>query len=431
MTARNDEGNKRIVGGRARMAWAMYDWAGNGFATVIISFVFSAYFARNVAADETTGTSQWGTALAISGVAAALSAPIAGAIADRGGPVKPWLLSVTLLCAGATAGLWYVEPEIASVTLALVLVAVGSFGIELAMVFYNSMLPRLVPPERLGRLSGRAWALGYAGGLTCLAVALFVFVRGDVSLFDFDRDRSEGVRAVGPLVGSWLIAFSAPLFLFTPDRARSGLRLREAVREGFSQIYETLAALRSYRDLIWFLVARLIYIDGVGTIFAFGGIYAAGTFDLSVEEVIILGIALNVSAGLGAFAGSWIDDRLGAKPTILIGLLGIVLCGAPLIVVDDAVLLWIFAMALGLFVGPVQASSRSLMARLSPRGMETQMFGFFTASGKITAFLGPALVAWVTSLAESQRAGMSVIILFFVVGALILTRVREPARPNR
>jgi UMF1 family MFS transporter len=312
--------------------------------------------------------------------------------------------------------------------LALVLVGLGSFGFELSLVFYNSMLPRLVPPRQVGRLSGRAWALGYAGGLACLLLALTVFVRGDLAVLPLDRQQGEGVRAVGPLVGLWLIVFALPLFLYTPDRARSGLGARAMVAEGIAHIRGMAVELRQYSNLLRFLLARLVYIDGVGTMFAFSGLYAAGTFDLDVQQVIVLGIALNVSAGLGALVGGWIDDRIGAKPTILIALAGIVICGVPLLLVEGQVLLWAFALPLGLFLGPVQASSRSLMARLSPPGMETQMFGFFTASGKITAFAGPALVGWVTSLADSQRVGMSVVVVFFLLGALLLLPVRETVK---
>jgi len=161
------------VGRRAQISWALYDWAGNAFATVILSFVFSAYFTRAVAETPEAGTSLWGTTIAIASIAVALMAPIAGAVADQGGPAKPWLAMCTVLCVGATAGLWFVEPAASAVLLALILVGIGQFGFEMSFVFYNSMLPRLVPSHQMGRLSGWGWGLGYIGGLVILSVALF------------------------------------------------------------------------------------------------------------------------------------------------------------------------------------------------------------------------------------------------------------------
>jgi len=416
---------RQYAGRAARTGWAFVDWAGNGFATVIISFVFSAYFTNSVAADTTSGTTQWGIAVAIAGIAAALTAPLAGSIADEGGALKPWLFAALAVCAAATGGLWFVEPKTADVMIALILVAVGAYAFELSQVFYNSMLPRLVPHERMGRLSGRAWALGYAGGLTCLLLVLVLFVRSENPAFGLDIDTSENVRIVGPVVALWLLVFSVPLFVFTPDRAWSGGSFAATVRGGFERLVDTLRQVRRHRNLVRFMIARVVYTDGLSTTFAFGGIYASGTFDMSVREVLIFGIALNVSAGLGAVIGGSVDDRIGAKRTVLGALAGLVLCGLPLVLTESVLVFWIFGVALGCFVGPAQASSRSLMARLAPPDMESQMFGFFTASGKIIAFAGPGLVAGVTALFDSQRAGISVIFLFFAFGFWLLLPVRE------
>jgi UMF1 family MFS transporter len=423
MTAAPED--RPVASRRARFGWALFDWAGNGFATVIVSFVFSAYFARAVAEDATVGTSQWGTAMAASGVAAALTAPLAGSIADQGGALKPWLALSFGLCAGATAALWFVEPTTAHVLLALVLVGIGAYAFELSQVFYNSLLPRLVPPQRMGRLSGRAWALGYAGGLACLVLVLALFVRVEDPALGLPTRDDANVRIVGPVVGAWLLVFALPLFLFTPDRARVAQSFCEMVGGGARRLKRTVSRVRRYRNLTRFLIARMVYTDGLSTLFAFGGVYAAGTFDMSVREVLLLGIALNVSAGLGATAGGWIDDRIGAKRTVLGALAGLMAFGLPILFVADIVLFWILAVALGLFMGPAQASSRSLMARLTPADMESEMFGFFAASGRIIAFAGPALVAWTTDLFDSQRAGISVILAFYLVGFLLLLPVKE------
>ncbi len=401
-------------------AWALYDLANSAFPTVIVTFVFAAYFAKAVAPDETRGTELWGMAMAISGLAVALLAPIFGAIADRGGPRKPWLGSFTLLCLASGAGLWFVTPDQGAIALALILAGLANAAFEFGQVFYNSMLPDLASPAKLGRISGWCWGLGYVGGLICLALTLVLFVQPNPPLFGLDKVSQEQIRIVGPFVALWFLAFAWPLFFFTPDRPRKAKAPGNAVTESLGELWHTLKGLRQRPWIVRFLIARLLYIDGLATLFAFGGLYAAGTFGMSVEEILGFGILLNVTAGLGAFLFGWLDDRIGAKPTVEISLVCLILLGGAILLVEGALWFWILGAAIGIFVGPVQASSRSLMARLAPAEQMTQMFGLFALSGKVTAFLGPGLVSLLTAVSGSQRVGMSVIIVLFLLGLLIL-----------
>lgn len=410
---------------RAQVAWCVYDWANSGFPTVIVTFVFSAYFAQAVAENSTLGTAQWGWALSISGITIALLSPVFGAIADRTGRRKPWLAVFTLLCAVATVLLWQTRPDPSWVMWALVCVVIANTAFEVATVFYNAMLPDIAPPERLGRISGWGWGMGYFGGLTCLVVALLAFVQTDTPMFGLDKETQEHVRAVGPLVGLWVLLFAMPLFLFTPDGKSSGIGAATAIREGIATLIGTLRRVRDYKNIARFLVARLLYVDGMNTMFAFGGIYAAGTFGMKIEEIILFGIALNVTAGLGAIAFAWIDDRIGSKRTVVIALCGLMALGIPLLLVEGKFWFWVVALPLGIFMGPAQAASRTLMARLAPEELRTEMFGLFAFSGKATAFLGPAILAWVTLQFESQRAGMATIIVFLAIGLAILIGVKE------
>jgi len=416
----------RPVGRRAQISWALYDWAGNAFATVILSFVFSAYFTRAVAETPEAGTSLWGTTIAIASIAVALMAPIAGAVADQGGPAKPWLAMCTVLCVGATAGLWFVEPAASAVLLALILVGIGQFGFEMSFVFYNSMLPRLVPSHQMGRLSGWGWGLGYIGGLVILSVALFGFIRVETPPLGLDKDTAEHVRIVGPLAACWFAVFALPLFLWTPDRAATRQSPGTMLRQGVRQLVQTFRRIRSHANTFRFLIARLFYYDGLNTMFVFGGVYAAGTFDMDVATVTLFGIALNVAAGLGAAVGGWVDDWIGPKRTILASLVGLLACGTILVITDQTQVFWVFGVALGLFMGPVQSASRSLMGRLAPADMETEMYGFYATSGKATSFIGPALVAWLAEVSGSQRIAVASIMLFFLVGIILMLRVRDP-----
>ncbi|MCK4939616.1 MAG: MFS transporter, partial [Rhodospirillaceae bacterium] len=401
---------------RARISWAVYDWANSAFPTVIITFVFAAYFTKAVASDPITATGDWGAAMAISAFAVAVMGPVLGAVADLGGRRKPWLLAFTYICAIATGLLWFVEPDSSWALYALVMVGLANFAFEMGVVFYNSMLPSLAPKKIMGRISGWAWGFGYAGGLSCLALALVAFVQTDTPWFGVPKDDALNIRATALLVSVWLILFSLPLFLFTPDKPSSGIGFADAVRRGLGTIYKTLKNIRQHAAVGKYLLARMIYTDGINTLFAFGGIYAVGTFGMDFSELIMFGIAINVTAGIGAAAFGWVDDWIGPKKTVLIAIAGLCVLGSALLFVEGKTMFWIFAVPLGIFVGPAQAASRTYMANLVPEKMEAEMFGLYALSGKATAFMGPALLGWLSVTFESQRAGMASIIVFLVVG---------------
>ena len=414
-------------GRRALFSWCLFDWANSAFPTVITTFVFATYFTTTVAESTIAGTAAWGHAQSLAALIIALLGPALGAIADRGGRRKPWLLAFTALCVAACVGLWFTQPERGDVIWALTFVVLGTVGFEIGMVFYNALLPEIAAPERLGRLSGWGWGMGYAGGLACLSVALMGFIQTDAPWFGLAAGTAEPVQATTLLVAAWVSLFALPLFLWTPDKPR-GERTLEALRNGLVTLVNTLCNIRRYAQTARFLLARMIYIDGLNTLFAFGGIYAAGTFGMALEEVILFGIAINVTAGIGAACFAWLDDNIGPKRTILIALGGLIGFGGALLLASGKVWFWALALPLGLFVGPAQAASRSFMARLAPPHMRAEMFGLFAFSGKVTAFLGPLFLAWATLAFDSQRAGMATIIVFLAVGFVLLLPLRDPGR---
>ncbi len=411
---------------RALVAWCFYDWANSAFPTVVITFVFAAYYTTAIAEDPLTGTAEWGLAIALSGLAVALLAPVLGAVADQGGRRKPWIGVFTVLAVVSGAALWTIEPDPSFAVLALILVAFGNAAFEFGQVFYNAMLPDVAPPGRLGRVSGWAWGLGYAGGLVCLALCLVLFVQPETPLFGLDREAAEQVRIIGPFVALWFAVFAVPMFLFTPDTPASGRPMGEAVTQGLRTLVATLRALPRHGQIGRFLLARMIYTDGLNTLFTFGGLYAAGTFAMSYEDILIFGILLNIAAGLGAVGFAWVDDIFGAKRTIVIALIALTLFSTLILLVESKTWFVALGCAIGVFIGPAQAASRSLMARLAPAEVRTEMFGLYALSGKATAFVGPALVGWVTLWAGSQRAGMATIVVFFVVGLILLLPLRAP-----
>ncbi len=404
--------------------WALYDWANSAFTTLVVTFIYSTYFTKAMAPDEVTGTAWWSRAVAVSALLTALLSPILGAAADRAGARKRFLAVATALCIGATTLLGFVPPGMAHAGLvALTLFVIADISFETGNVFYNAFLPTIASPERIGRVSGYGWGLGYAGGLVCMGLALVGFVRPEVPWFGLSTAEGFNVRATNFLVAVWFLVFSIPLFLFVPERRLAGVRMdpRAALRE----LAQTMRALRGYGEIVRFLVARLVFNDGLVTVFAFGGIYAAGTFGMSLSEVILFGVALNVTAGLGAVAFGLVDDRIGGKKTILVTLVALSLATLLAVWAPTRLWFWIAGLLIGVFVGPNQSASRSLMGRFVPERHQAEFFGFFAFSGKATAFLGPLLLGSVAQAFDSQRAGVATVIAFFVVGGILLATVDE------
>ena len=404
--------------------WALYDWANSGFPTVVSTFVIAAYFTQGIAHDPVTGQAQWGWMQTLAAIAIALLSPILGAIADQGRRRRAMLAACTLLTAMFTALIWFARPDPADALYALICIGLATIAFELGTVFYNAMLPGLVPEERMGRLSGLAWGLGYAGGLACLLLALVLFIQPDPSPFGLDRGAAEHVRATALLVAVWIVVFGWPVLLALPDPAGPRPSLVQAMRAGLVEAVHILRGLPRRPAMARFLVARLFYTDGLNTLFAFGAIYAAGVHGMGFEEILLFGIAMNVTAGLGAAGFGLIEDRLGAKPTVMIALGAMIVLGSFLLLTNDKTLFWALAMALGLFMGPAQAASRTLMAHMAPPDEVTAHFGLFALSGRVTGFLGPAAVALATQASGSQAWGIATVIIFLALGAAILAPVR-------
>ena len=431
--SREYRGLKRPVWG-----WALYDFANSSFTTLVVTFIYSAYFVRAIAPSETVGTAQWSTGILITAIVVALASPVLGAIADSGGYRRRFLLGSTIVTVAASVLLFF--PGEGEIVYALTVFVVANIAFEMANVFYNAYLPDIAPLDSIGRISGYGWALGYIGGLLCLVVALVGFVQTETPWFGFSTEGGANIRATNILVAAWFAVFSIPMFIWVPSERPAPLgKITHVVRDAFSQLGETFRELRRFRQVFRALLARLVYNDGLVTIFAFGGIYAVGTFGFTFSEVILFGIALNVAAGIGAFAFGFLDDRIGGRKTILITLVGLTAATALAVFAETKTMLWVAGILLGLLVGPNQSASRSLIGRFIPDDRETEFYGFFAFSGKATSFLGPLLLGQLTLAFESQRVGVATVAVFFVIGGLLLLRVNEaegiaasgrPARPG-
>ncbi len=279
--------------------------------------------------------------------------------------------------------------------------------------------------DKIGRVSGYGWGLGYIGGLGALVVALvaFVGINGE-PLLPVSSEAGANLRASNFLVAAWFLVFSLPMFLNVRDP--EGPKARMDIRGALGDLAQTFRHIRRYREVVKFLLARLVYNDGLVTVFAFSGLYAVGTFDFSARDLLVFAIVMNLAAGTGAAVFGFMDDKVGGKATIAWSLVALTVGAVIAILAPNRLWFWIAAFIIGIFVGPNQSASRSLMGRFVPEKHQAEFFGFFAFSGKATAFLGPLLLG-ILAGAFNQRVGFSVVILFFIVGGVILATVDERA----
>jgi UMF1 family MFS transporter len=401
-------------------AWCLYDFANSAFTTLIVTFIFSRYFTQVIASDDISGTVIWSRAVNISAVAVALTTPLLGAMADFSGRKKRFLFLATLQTLAFTFLLFFMKPGM--VVEAALLFILANIGFEGANVFYNSFLPEISTSRNIGRISGYGWALGYVGGLAALGIALGM-VRGWLPAEDH-----LNVRATNLLVAAWFGFFSFPLFLFLRERGqKQNVPLPSYPAHGFRRLVHTFQHLRRYRETAKMLLARLVYNDGLVTIFSFGAIYAAAVFGMDTADVIVLGIVLNVAAALGAFLFGFVNDWIGGKRTVAITL--IVLIAAALLGswAPSRTTFWIAAILIGFMVGPNQSASRSLLGLMIPERKQGEFFGFFAFSGKLASVAGPLVYGTVVGSTGSHRAAMASCAVFFLVGLVLLLFVDEKA----
>ncbi len=432
---------------RGVFAWMLFDWANQPFQTLIVTFIFAPWFVAEVIGDPVRGQAIWGAVTAVGGAGVAILAPFLGAMADRSGARKPWVLGFSVPYVLGCLGLWLAVPGMANPAPVLALYLLGFLGSEFGQVFTNAMLPDLGPRREIGRISGSGWALGYVGGLVSLVLVLLLLapapggtltLLGIPPLFGLDVAAGEPARATGPLAAVWYIVFAAPLFLFTPDAPRR--RPPGLVRASLGDVAATFRLAARNRSFLGFLVASMIYRDALVALFTFGGIYAAGVLGWGLFQLGVFGI---VAAGVGA-VGAWIGGRadrtFGPRPVVVVSIWALILVATVALFTTRASVLGVpvaagsrlpdlvFMVAgglLGAAGGALQAASRTLVVHLAEGHVApAQAFGLFALSGKATAFIGPTLVAVATAATGSQRAGVTPVIGLFLIGLGLLYWVK-------
>ncbi|MER8505957.1 MFS transporter [Mesorhizobium sp. M0199] len=443
--------------GRGIWGWMLFDWAAQPFFTVVTTFIFGPYFVSRMASNPETGQAAWGYGIAAAGLVIAVLSPILGSIADQTGPRKPWIAFFAAVKITSLTLLWFAAPG-SNLFLVVALFSLASVAAEFSTVFNDSMMPRLVPKSDIGRISNMAWGLGYLGGMIALIFVVTVMagspetgktVVGLDPIFGLDPRLGEDARATGPLSAAWYFLFILPMFFFTPD-AIKGIPIGPAVREGLSELKSTLAEVSKRSGIFRFLVARMIYQDGVNALLALGGTFAAAMFHWSITEIGLFGIILNVVAIVGCVVAARLDTALGSKTIVMISLVMLSIATIGIVSTGPGYTLfgaWVmpgldggglfgtaaekayifYGLLIGLAFGPVQASSRSYMARSVSAAESGRYFGIYALAGRATSFAAPFMVATITLASGSARLGMAAIVLFLGAGMAILIGTPYPA----
>lgn len=391
--------------------WTLFDFANTSFSIIVVTFLYAVYFKKTVASGEPIGDLYWSFATSIAMVITAIISPVLGAIADYSAGKKRFLLFFTALCITATASLYFVGEG--AIFWGIFLFVIANIGFEAGLVFYDAFLPEITESKNYGRVSGYGFAMGYLGSLATLAIVYPFIV-------------SEKIKETFVVSAIFFLIFSIPLFLFLKDSRKNITREESYIKIGVGRVFNTVKHLKNYKNLATFLLAFFFYIEGVNTVIYFSGNYASTTLGFSETELLIFFITVQTTAIIGSVLLGIIADSIGQKKTIMITLLLWLLTIALAIVIRDKNGFYLVGLLAGSAMGSSQSTSRSLMSKLTPPEKKTEFFGFYSFFGKSSAVLGPLVFGYVSYATNSQRIAIFTIGFFFLIGLLILTKVKEP-----
>lgn len=404
---------------RAIFAWTLYDWANSAFATTIMAAVLPVYYA-SVATAGLPGylaTSYWGYTTSIALLLSALISPILGTLADFQGAKKRYLTIFVLIGVTGTALLYLVRSG--DWLMASLFFIIGNVGFAGSLVFYDSLLPHVARPEEMDQVSARGYATGYLGGGLLLAINLAMIMLAPPELTELMSRLSFLSVAV------WWLVFTIPLLRFVPEpprRVLQGEMQCNPIQASFRRLGSTFGDITRYRQLFLFLVAFWFYNNGIGTIITMATIYGA---EIGIGRTTLIGTLLMVQF-LGvpfAFAFGWLAKRIGTKPAIYLSLMIYTAIATAGYFMSQEWHFWALGAAVATVQGGSQALSRSLLGRMMPKSKSAEFFGFFSVSEKFAGIAGPALFATVSRLAGNSRLSIISLIVFFIIGAILLSRV--------
>lgn len=392
------------------ISWCLFDFANSSYSAVIAAVVFQVYYINHIVGNEAgLGDLWWGVAISTSMLLVSVSSPFLGGIADYTGLRKRLLFVYTYCCIAGVAAFSILEPG--DVILGFILIIIANIGMEGGLVFYNSFLPRIAPPEYHGRVSGWGFGVGYAGSILSLLIAL-------------------PLAQAGQFWGIWIVValffclFSLPAFMFLPKDDFAGVTAKEAGIVGIKKAWETIREIWSRTESRKFLIAYLIYEDGVNTVIVFSSSLAATTFGFNQAELIGLYLAVQITALIGAFLLSKPTDIWGPKKVVSISLLLWSAVSVSAYFIEDKNAFWLIACMAGLGLGSVQAGTRAFFTQFIPKGKEAEYFGVYSLVGKSSAIIGPLVFGYVSAAFGSQRPAILSVAAFFAIGLTVLLFVR-------
>ncbi len=400
--------------------WLLFDFANTSFSVMMVTFAFPLYFKNVICKGEPSGDALWGFSVSLSMLLVAVISPVLGAAADYSGKRKRFLLFFTLISVIATALLSFSGPGM--VVAAIILFILANMGFEGGIVFYDAYLKELASDKSIGRVSGYGFAMGYLGALAILLLVQPLLSKGIVLSNMSNVQSSFFVAAI------FFALFAAPLFLVLRDEKKekrapfSLALLSRSIRE----VKFTVQHIMHYPDLARFLLAYFFYNDAILTVIAFSSIYAQNTLGFTTEELIFFFMLVQTTAIAGSIIFGFVTDKIGPKRTIVITLIIWFVVVVSAIFADSKELFFYTGMLAGMSMGSSQAASRSMMTRLTPQEHVTEFFGFYDGTfGKASAVVGPFLFGLVSSQAGSQKTALASLLLFFIVGLLLMTRVKS------
>ena len=442
--------------GLARYSWTMFDFANQPFYTLIMTFVFSVYF-TDVFIVGADGAQKLTLTQTISGLAIAVLSPVLGSITDIKGNRKLLMGITSALFVLGMALLWYSPPGAPDgIWLVMFGLILASSMVGFSEVFNNSVLSTIETPENSGWLSGMGYGVGYIAGLIALILFLIIFVwpGGETeSLYGLNTSEYEHIRIVGPLSAIWYAVFIIPLFLFTPDLKKNNVTVINSIKIGLTNFIKTFKEARKYKNIFIFLITRMFYQDALNALFVVGGVYASLVVGMSLTQVLILGVILNVLSGPSSIYGGYLNDLIGSKNVILLSLWGLFLSGVLGISIDKDTIFFLFTVneysssveeftfgifnsvsqvtyicvviGISIFYGPAQTASRALMIKLAPQEKMTEFFGLYAFAGKSTAWLVPGIMSLILAFTDSLQYAMISILFFNLIGIIGMYFVSE------
>lgn len=424
---------KAMATGRERWAWYLYDFGNSAYAAVVLLAVYSAYFQGTVVGGA-EGSRLWGIAVGVAMLIVAVTAPILGTIADYSGAKKKFLFGYTVMTCIFTALLFLAEPGRVFIGMAFFILA--EIGYRSAQVFYDGLLPEIAAPEEMGRISGNGWAVGTAGGIICLLIVLPMIVLLKV-------EGTVVVRSTLVVTAVFFALSAVPLFLWLPERAK-----KQALPPGenyltlaFKRLRKTIGTAKNFREFIKFMVAFLIFNDGIIMALDFAAIIGAVLFGMDQTDLIVFVIVVQITNVIGAYVfGLWVD-KFGGKRSLVISILIMIVVIIWMYFNQTQSGFYLIGVVAGFAMAGTQSVSRTMVAMFSPPGQSAEFYGFFAVAGRTSSFIGPTVYGFIAAeaalwyeaqgqaidLAEQsgQRLAILSIAVFFAVGLALLYFVNE------